>query len=127
MKSILTLMTVCLVTMAANAQEFKFVNTTIDYGKITQGSEKKRVFEFTNIGNAPLIIKQVASTCGCAVPKKPEKPIMPGKNGSIEVTYDTNRIGGFSKMFTIISNAKIKRTRIKIKGFVTEKNVIASK
>ncbi len=127
MKSILTLIAVCLVTMSANSQEFKFVNTTIDYGKITQGSEKKRIFEFTNIGNAPLTIKHVTSTCYCAVPKKTEEPIMPGKKGNIEVTYDTNRIGDFSKVFTIISNAKTKRTRVKIKGFVTDKNVIASK
>ena len=127
MKVILTLAAVCFITFVANAQEFKFVKTAIDYGKIDKGSEKKRVFEFTNIGDAPLVIKQVVSTCGCAVSKKPENPIMPGKKGKIEVSYDTNRIGGFSKMFTILSNAKTKRKMVKIKGFVSDKNVIASK
>ncbi len=126
MKTTLIVVAVYFIAIAANAQEFKFTKTTIDYGKITQGSERKRVFEFTNIGDAPLIIKQVVSTCGCAVPKKPEKPIMPGKKGKIEVSYDTSRVGGFSKMFTILSNAKVKRKTIKIKGFVSGKNVIAS-
>ncbi|WP_422089779.1 DUF1573 domain-containing protein [Tenacibaculum ovolyticum] len=127
MKLILTFAAFCFITLSANAQEFKFETASIDYGKIEKGSEKKRVFEFTNIGDAPLVITQVVSTCGCAVPKKPEKPIMPGQKGLIEVSYDTNRVGGFSKMFTVISNAKAKRKALKIKGFVTNKNIIASK
>ncbi|CAM1334303.1 DUF1573 domain-containing protein [Tenacibaculum aestuariivivum] len=127
MKTILTLSAVFLMALSVNAQEFKFLAESIDYGKITQGSEKNRVFEFTNIGDAPLIIKQVVSTCGCAVPKKPENPIMPGKKGKIAVSYDTNRVGGFSKMFTIVSNAKTKSKRIKIKGHVSAKNTLASK
>jgi hypothetical protein len=127
MKTILTFAVFCFITLSANAQEFKFETASIDYGKIEKGSEKKRVFEFTNIGDAPIIIAQVVSTCGCAVPKKPEKPIMPGQKGLIEVSYDTNRVGGFSKMFTVVSNAKAKRKTLKIKGFVTGKNVIASK
>lgn len=127
MKKLVSFIVICFIAITVNAQEFKFDKTTIDYGKIAQGAEKKRVFEFTNIGDAPLIIKQVVSTCGCAVPKKPEQPIMPGKKGSIEISYDTNRLGGFSKMFTIISNAKSKREVVKIKGFVSNKNVVASK
>ena len=127
MKTILTLATIFFIAITVNAQEFKFETASIDYGKIEKGSEKKRVFEFTNIGDAPIIIAQVVSTCGCAVPKNPEKPIMPGQKGLIEVSYDTNRVGGFSKMFTVISNAKAKRKALKIKGFVTGKNVIASK
>jgi hypothetical protein len=118
MKIILTLVAVCFIAITVNAQEFKFDKEIINYGKIDKGSEKKRVFEFTNVGSAPLIINKVISTCGCAVPKKPEQPIMPGKKGKIEVSYDTNRIGGFSKMFTIVSNAKTKQKRVKIKGFV---------
>ncbi|MBE7692241.1 DUF1573 domain-containing protein [Tenacibaculum finnmarkense] len=127
MKTILSFIAICFITITINAQEFKFVAESIDYGKITQGSEKNRVFEFINIGDAPLIIKQVISTCGCAVPKKPENPIMPGEKGKIAVSYDTNRIGGFSKMFTIVSNAKTTSKRIKIKGHVSAKNTLASK
>ena len=47
-----------------------------------------RVFEFTNTGNAPLIITNVQSTCGCTVPSKPKEPIMPGKSDKIEVKYN---------------------------------------
>lgn len=127
MKTILTLTAVLFITAIANAQEFKFEKELINYGKVLKGTNKTNIFEFTNVGNAPLVIKQVISTCGCAVPKKPENPIMPGAKGKIEVSYDTNRIGGFSKMFTVISNAKNKRKQLKIKGFVKGNNVVASK
>ena len=102
--------------------EFKFVTETIDYGKITLGSNGKRVFEFINVGKSPLIIKQVKASCGCTVPKKPEGPIMPGEKGQIEVSYDTKRPGGFSKANTIFSNAKTPRKMIKIKGYVERVN-----
>ena len=46
---------------------------------------------------------------------------MPGKKGKIKVSYDTNRLGGFSKMITIFSNAKNARKVIKIKGYVDNK------
>ncbi|AUC15279.1 hypothetical protein BTO06_09065 [Tenacibaculum sp. SZ-18] len=120
MKTILSFIVICFVTLAVNAQEFKFKSELINYGKITQGSEGKRVFEFTNVGDAPLIISEIKSTCGCTVPSKPEKPIMPGEKGQIEVSYDTKRLGGFSKAITIYSNAKQERKMLKIKGFITK-------
>ena len=69
-------------------------------------------------GAAPLIIKEIKSTCGCTVPKKPERPIMPGEKGEISISYDTKRPGGFSKAITIFSNAKQERKLLKLKGFV---------
>ncbi|MFD0992854.1 DUF1573 domain-containing protein [Tenacibaculum geojense] len=120
MKTILSFIAVCFITLTVSAQEFKFDTETIDYGKVAIGSEGKRTFEFTNVGDAPLIIKDIKSTCGCTVPKKPEKPIMPGEKGQIEVSYDTKRPGGFSKAITIYSNAKQERKMLKIKGFVAK-------
>ncbi|SFZ82619.1 DUF1573 domain-containing protein [Tenacibaculum maritimum] len=121
MKKILSFAAICFITLTATSQEFKFEEETIDYGKIALGSEGKRVFEFTNIGDAPLIISDVKSTCGCTVPSKPEAPIMPGEKGKIEVSYDTKRLGGFSKAITIMSNAKgQERKMVKIKGYISK-------
>lgn len=118
MKVLNVIFLILLTSIEINAQEFKFSKEIINYGKIVQSSEGTRVFKFTNIGVAPLIIKKISSTCGCAVPKSPEKPIMPGEQGEISVSYDTNRLGGFSKAITIFSNAKKERKMLKIKGFV---------
>ena len=102
---------------------FQFKTETIDYGNIGQDSDGKRFFEFTNMGKEPLIISKIQTSCGCTIPKKPEKPIMPGEKGMIEIDYDTKRLGGFSKIITIYSNAKTSRKRLRIKGFVKkEKN-----
>ncbi|MGG8496213.1 DUF1573 domain-containing protein [Tenacibaculum sp. TC6] len=121
MRTLILFLVIYLVTNSMNAQEFKFVTETIDYGKVAFNSEGKRTFEFTNIGAEPLLIKEIKSSCGCSVPKKPEKPIMPGKKGFIEIEYDTKRLGGFSKSLIIISNAKEERKLIKIKGLVEKK------
>lgn len=127
MKTILSFIAVCFITLTVSAQEFKFESETIDYGKVEYGSEKKRVFEFTNVGDEPIIIQNISSPCGCTVPKKPEKPIMPGEKGEIEVSYDTKKPGGFSKTLTVFSNAKEKRKKIKIKGYIVKKAPKAEK
>ena len=49
--------------------KINFKTTEIDYGVIEKGSNGLRDFEFTNNGNAPLIITNVKSTCGCTIPK----------------------------------------------------------
>ena len=102
--------------------EIKFEKEFIDYGTIEPSSEGTRVFTFINNGNAPLIIKNVQSSCGCTIPKKPEAPIDPGKKGEILVRYDTNRIGMFSKSIIVTSNANSNPiVTLKISGIVAAK------
>lgn len=103
---------------AQDTAKIEFKSETIDYGEIEKGSNGVRVFEFTNTGNAPLVISSVKSSCGCTIPKKPEQPIQPGKNGQIEVKYDTNRVGPIRKAITVISNADTPTKVLKIKGNV---------
>ena len=128
MKKIAVLLFLGVFSISLNAQDnttekkdgpaFEFENETIDYGKIEKGSNGERVFVFTNVGTAPLIIENVKGSCGCTVPTKPEKPVMPGEKGEIKVKYDTNRTGGFSKTVTIVSNATEPRKVVRIKGLV---------
>ena len=97
MKNLLFLLAVIFMQNTVLAQEktakisFKF--ETIDYGTIAVNSDGIRVFEFTNTGDAPLIITEVSSSCGCTIPKKPEAPILPGKTGEIQVKYNTALVG----------------------------------
>ena len=75
--------------------EVTFEKILIDYGIIDHGVDGKRTFNFKNTGTAPLIFNRIYSSCGCTIPKKPEKPILPGESGSIDVEYDTKRTGAF--------------------------------
>ena len=98
--------------------KIEFKTDTVDYGEIAKGSDGVRIFEFTNTGNAPLVISKVSSSCGCTIPKKPEAPRAPGATGEIQVKYDTNRVGPIRKAITVISNAETPTVILKIKGEV---------
>ena len=102
--------------------KIEFESTVIDYGTIEKGADGVRTFKFTNTGNAPLIISQVKSTCGCTVPKKPDGPILPGEEGEIQVKYDTNRVNPIRKTITVTSNADTPTVALKIKGTVIDAN-----
>ena len=100
-----------LCSFAVNAQNatgpvMTFPTTTIDYGKIEKGSDKVRKFSFTNTGNEPLVIKSAKGSCGCTVPTYPQEPIMPGETKTIDVSYDTNRPGAFTKTVTLTTNCE---------------------
>lgn len=102
--------------------KIEFESTVIDYGTIEKGADGVRTFKFTNTGNAPLIISQVKSTCGCTVPKKPDGPILPGEDGEIQVKYDTNKVNPIRKTITVTSNADTPTVALKIKGTVIDAN-----
>lgn len=108
MKRILFCITVFLISIASYAQKgakIEFKSDTIDYGTTSKDTDNGvRVFEFTNTGDADLIITDVKSTCGCTVPSKPKDPIKPGKTGQIEVKYNMNP-GPIRKTITVTSNA----------------------
>lgn len=124
MKNVMLILFVGLLSLGLSAQEkvakIEFKTDVIDYGTIEKGSDGVRVFEFTNTGDAPLIISNVKSTCGCTVPKKPDGPIMPGETGEISVKYDTNRVNPIRKTITVTSNAETPTVALKIKGLVVD-------
>lgn len=103
----------------AYAQNLQFETTEISYGEIEKGADGVRVFKFTNSGSAPLIITNAQQSCGCTVPAWPKEPIMPGESASIQVKYDTQRVGHFAKHVTVTSNAIDHSTvQLKISGHV---------
>jgi len=105
---------------AQNGPVMTFETTTIDYGVINKGADPLRKFKFTNTGNEPLIIKSAKGSCGCTVPTYPKEPIMPGETGYIEVRYDTNRPGAFTKTVTITTNEAVETRMLTIKGEVKD-------
>jgi hypothetical protein len=109
------------VTKKAAGPEITFENLEHDYGTITQGANGDCVFKFKNTGNEPLILSDVRKSCGCTTPTWSKEPIMPNQSGVINIGYNTNNIGTFSKTITVISNATNSSVVITIKGTVTAK------
>ena len=100
----------------------KFKTEVVDYGTIAQNSDGTRFFSFTNTGDAPLFITKVKTSCGCTVPNYSKAPIMPGESGELEIKYNTNKLGAFTKTVTVTSNAEGGNKVLKIKG-----NIVATK
>lgn len=105
----------------ANGAKIRFIETEHNYGTIQKGGDGKCTFTFVNEGNEPLILSNVKASCGCTTPSYTQKPVMPGKEGTIDVKYNTNNVGGFSKTVTVTSNAVDNpRVVLKIKGNVVQ-------
>jgi hypothetical protein len=102
-----------------NAPQFKFENELFDFGEIAEGPQATHEFKFKNVGKEPLILSNVKASCGCTTPSWTKEPVLPGKDGSIAATYNTQgRPGPFSKAITITSNAGEATKVITIKGNV---------
>lgn len=104
-----------------NGPEIKFEKTVHEYGNILQGDDGICEFVFKNIGSEPLILSNVASSCGCTVPEWPKNPILPNQTSSIKVKYDTRRIGAISKSVTVFSNASTDRIMLQLRGNIAAK------
>jgi hypothetical protein len=102
--------------LSANAQakpaEFKFDAEIHDFGKIQLDKPVTYTFNFTNTGDAPLIISKVEPTCGCTVGEFTQTPVKKGEKGFIKVTV--KKSGSplpFNTAVTVTSNA---RTPVKV-------------
>lgn len=122
-KAILILLVQILNILGLSAQSqggIVFTKTNVNYGSITRGSDPVKKFTFTNKGNEKLFITDAKGSCGCTVAKFPKEVIQPGETGTIEVRYDTNRVGNFNKQVTITASDGSKHV-LTIEGEVLEK------
>jgi len=85
----------------------QLIDSVYNFGTINQGEKVEFNFRFKNTGNAPLVITDAAASCGCTVPEKPERPILPGETGFIKVVFNSaGKRGHSDKSITVHSNAK---------------------
>jgi len=107
--------------------EFKFNEEKHDFGKIPQGTPVTTVFEFTNVGEAPLILTEVKPTCGCTIADYTKTPVLKGAKGSIKITYNAAVASAFNKTIVVTSNAKTPTKYLNIVGEVVAKPAASSK
>jgi hypothetical protein len=95
---------------------------TYDFGYIETGEKTSHTFQFENVGNAPLIIDKVLTTCGCTVPEWTKEPISPGNSGQVKVVFDsTGKMGRQNKIITIRSNNTEGDVRLILSGMIIPK------
>lgn len=121
MKKLLLVLFTSLSVGAFAQSQIAFEDDVHDFGTINQGGNGVYEFKFKNSGKEPLIIQSAQGSCGCTVPLWPKEPIKPGSSNKIKVSYDTNRIGAFTKTVTVTSNDTNSPTKVlTIKGTVKE-------
>ena len=87
------------------APEFSFNEVFHNFGDVAEGEVVTHIFEFTNSGQAPLVITNAQGSCGCTVPEWPRTPIAPGESGTIKVSFNSqNRSGRQDKTVTLSAN-----------------------
>jgi len=73
--------------------------------KIKEGKILEVVYHFKNTGTKPFIVQDVQASCGCTVPEKPEKPVLPGEEGVIKAKFDSHgKVGPNAKTLTVLAN-----------------------
>ncbi len=98
--------------------QMTFDHLDFDFGVIFEGEEVVHKFKFTNTGGAPLVISDVSATCGCTIPTYTREPIAPGKNGYIEVRFDSSgRKGMQHKSVIVLTNTQPNRIEL---SFIAE-------
>lgn len=101
----------------------QIIDSVYDFGKATEGEVVQYNFRFKNTGDKPLVVSDVHASCGCTVPEKPEKPVMPGETGYILVKFNSqNRPGEAHKTITVGSNANPPFPELLLKGTVIGKD-----
>lgn len=90
-----------------------------DFGQIIQGEKVSIAFKFKNIGKADLVIAAANAGCGCTVPNYPKNPIQPGKEGVVEISFNSAGKRGFqSQRVSIVANTQPNTTVLTLKANV---------
>ncbi|MGB5376834.1 DUF1573 domain-containing protein [Muriicola sp.] len=112
---------------AKNLPVMSFDRSEHDFGTIEQGTPQETIFTFTNTGNAPLIITNATSSCGCTVPEYPKNtPIAPGETGEMLVKFNGSGQNLVTKTVTVSANTAKGSELLRIKAFVNPKTAASA-
>ncbi|WP_159019553.1 DUF1573 domain-containing protein [Algibacter sp. L3A6] len=104
---------------ASNFPVIEFEETTHDFGEIEAKKSVQTVFKYKNTGNAPLVITNIGTSCGCTVPEDwSREPLAVGETGEFTVKYNGSGKGKISKSLTLTANTEKGKEIVKIAAFV---------
>ena len=99
-----------------------------DFGQIVSGTPQETVFSYTNTGEAPLVITDIKSTCGCTVPQDwSRQPLAVGESDKFTVKFNGKGANKTSKVINITANTSTGKESVKITAFITPDPNAASK
>jgi hypothetical protein len=73
-----------------NSTTVQLIDSVYNFGTITEDEKVEFSYRFKNTGTNPLVVFEAHASCGCTIPEKPEKPILPGETGFIKVVFNSS-------------------------------------
>lgn len=120
-RSILAIITLCIVSLSAVAQPRISSNKeTHNFGQIEWKHPVNVEYVITNTGDKPLVLTNVTTSCACSVADWTKTPIAPGEKGTITASFDAKALGRFEKTIGIYSNAQPSLVYLKFMGEVVQ-------
>lgn len=103
-----------------------FDKTEHDFGTIQDGTPVETVFTYTNTGDAPLVVTDIKTTCGCTVPQDWSRlPLAKGESSQFTVKFNGKGNGAVTKTLTVVANTAKGSEPIRIKANINNPNAAA--
>lgn len=123
MKNLLSLFVMCCAFAGFTQSKLQFDAIDHDFGEIKEdGGYASYTFNFTNIGEESITLKNVKASCGCTTPGWSREALQPGDSGFVKVQYNPrNRPGRFRKSLQITTTDPSSDQTLFITGVVRPK------
>ena len=88
--------------------EIEFQTKVVDLGVLSREDDKQIVrLSFTNVGDVPLVVTEVRTTCSCTTIQHDRKKVLPSERGALTITMDPSKapVGSFYRVLQVYSTA----------------------
>lgn len=100
-------------TLGLRAQEptgaqIEFSTKVVDLGTLSRDDDKQMVrLQYTNVGDIPLVVTEVRTSCSCTTVQHDRKKVLPGERGVLNITMDPAKApeGSFYRVLQVYSTA----------------------
>ena len=116
---------VCCALSAAAQPRLTCRSLMADAGRLSVGKSESRTVQFVcrNVGDQPLLFDHAETSCPCADVKLPDKPLKPGKEAKIKVTFharDLDDRGTVTNLITVFYSGPGRYTRLRVRAELVE-------
>jgi hypothetical protein len=95
------------VTDSSQFTTIQWLDSSMDYKNVPEGTQLEVAFRFKNTGDKPLVIERVQPSCGCTVAKENPAPVPPGGEGVVKASFNSaGRSGANHKTLFVYANTK---------------------
>lgn len=94
----------------------------VQFGSFPMGEKKARKVTLKNMGDAPLVIHGVDTSCGCTRVEYSQLPVRPGEETTLLIVYEADEAGHFHKTVDVYCNTADAPLRISVTGEAVVQN-----